>query len=114
MLTIGKLREELDAILDLLSQSKAEEAKQRIELILPEVSSEWGKGAVLALHGILNTTTKPKSSDQPLNPDRIQATTERIAKIQMVDDFDRGYLQTLARWAKRAKKEPEPASAPQQ
>jgi len=35
----------------------------------------------------LNTTTKPKNSDQPLNPDKIRATAERIAKIQMVDDL---------------------------
>ena len=107
------LKEEVGVILDLLAQSKTEEAKQRVQLLLPQVSSEFGKGAVLALNGIVNTITKPKGNDQFLDPEKVYGTTERITKVQMLDDLDRGYLQTLAKWAKRKKKERAPTSAPQ-
>ncbi len=108
------LKEKVDVILDLLAQSKTDEAKQKVQLLMPQVSSEFGKGAVLALNGIVNSITKPKGNDQALNPEKVSSTTERIAKVQMLDDLDRGYVQTLARWAKRKKKERMQTSAPQE
>jgi hypothetical protein len=106
------LKEEVDVILDLLAQSKTEEARQRIQLLMPQVSSEFGRGALLALSGILNTIAKPKSNDQALNREKLQATAERVIKVQILDDLDRGYLQTLAKWAKKIKTAQTPVSAP--
>ena len=114
MLSSIMLKEEVDVILDLLAQSKTEEAKQRVQLLSPQVSSEFGKGAVLALNGIVNAITKPKGSDQPLNPEKVYGTTERITRVQMLDDLDKGYFQTLAKWAKKKKKAQTPTSAPQE
>lgn len=114
MLSSSMLKEEVDVIFDLLAQSKTEEAKQKVHLLMPQVSSEFGKGTVLALNGIVNSITKPKGNDQALNPEKVYSTTERITKVQMLDDLDRGYLQTLAKWAKRRKKERAPATAPQE
>lgn len=113
LLSASMLKEEVDVILDLLAQSKTEEARQRIQLLLPQVSSEFGKGALLALNGILNTIAKPKGNDQALNREKLQATTERVSKVQILDDLDRGYLQTLAKWAKKTKIPQTPVSAPQ-
>ncbi len=108
------LKGKVDGILDLLAESKTDEAKQMVQLLLPEVSSEFGKGAVLALNGIVNTMTKPKGNDQTLDPERVYGTTERLTKVQVLDDLDRGYMQTLAKWAKRKKKSQTQTSATQQ
>jgi hypothetical protein len=35
------------------------------------------------------------------DPAKILRAVERLPKIQMTDDLDRGYLQTVGKWAKR-------------
>lgn len=100
MLSSSMLKGEVHAILDLLAQSKTEEAKQRIQDLAPQVASENGKGALLALNGILNAMMKSKGNDQVLDKEKVQAAAERISRVQMIDELDRGYLQTLVRWAK--------------
>lgn len=54
MLSTSMLKEEIDLIVDLVTQKKTEDARQRLNHLVPEVSSEYGRGAILALNGILN------------------------------------------------------------
>ena len=114
MLSAGMLREEVDVILDLIASSKMDEAKQRMELLRPQVTSEYGKGAILALSGILTSMMKSKGGEL-LDREKTRRTVERITSIQSLDDVDRGYFQTLTKWMKKVKPEQQPASrsAPQ-
>ena len=105
MLSAGMLREEVDVILDLIAASKYEEAKQRMELLRPQVASEYGKGALLALNGIVTTVTKSKGGEL-LDGVKTLRTAERIANTQTLDDVDRGYFQTITKWAKKFKPQP--------
>ena len=100
------LREEVDVILDLISSSKIEEAKQRLDLLRVQLASDYGKGVGVALAGIIAMLTKARAGEV-FDKDKVRRTAERIARTQTLDDFDRGYLQTLAKWSKRFK-QPQP------
>ncbi len=105
MLSAGMLREEVDVILDLLAAPKMDEAKQRMELLRPQVTSEYGKGALLALSGIVTTLTKSKGGEL-LDREKTRRTAERIVNTQTLDDVDRGYFQTITKWTKKIKPPP--------
>jgi hypothetical protein len=96
------LREEVDSIVELVAQGHADEARQRLNSLVPNVSSEYGRGASLALNGILNVIEN-KSTDRMANHEKILRATERIPKSQTMDDMDKGYLQTMSKWAKKPK-----------
>jgi hypothetical protein len=103
MLKGNALKEEIDTIIDLLVQLKNDEARQKMEQVRFQISSEHGKGALLALYGVLNSMTKPKNSEEGIDVERILRTTDKILRNQIIDDLDKGYFQTLSKWAKRSK-----------
>ena len=102
MLSSSQLKEEVDVIIESLANTKLEEARQRLAHLVTEVSSEYGKGALLALNGIVNVTEN-KTPDKMADPDKILRAVDRIPKLEITDDLDRGYLQTMGKWAKRVK-----------
>lgn len=94
------LKEEVEVIVDLLVQKKTDDARQRLNHLAPEVSSEYGRGAILALNGIFNVLDT-KNSEKMSDSDKILRAAERIPRLQTIDDMDRGYLQTISKWAKK-------------
>jgi len=96
------IKEEVDEIIESLAHTKLEDARQRLAHLAPQVSSEYGKGALLALNGIVNVTEN-RTPDKMADADKILRAVDRLPKIQMTDDLDRGYLQTMGKWAKRVK-----------
>ena len=102
MLSSSMIKEEVDVIIESLVNSKLEEARQRLNHLAPQVSSEYGRGALLALNGIVNVTEN-KTPDKMADSQKILRAVERIPKVEMTDDLDRGYLQTLGKWAKSVK-----------
>jgi len=102
MLSSSMLREEVDVIVDLVAQKKTEDARQRLNHLVPEVSSEYGRGAILALSGILNVLDN-KNPEKMADYDKILRAAERIPRLQTIDDMDRGYLQTITKWAKKSR-----------
>ena len=102
MLSGSMIKEEVDLIIDSLARAKLEEARQRLAHLAPQVSSEYGKGALLALNGIVNVTEN-RTPEKMADADKILRAAERIPKVQMMDDLDKGYLQTMSKWAKRLK-----------
>ncbi len=101
MLSSSMLKEEVEVIVDLVVEKKTDDAKQRLNHLVPEVSSEYGRGAILALNGILNVldNKNEKMSDY----EKILRAAERIPRLQTIDDMDRGYLQTISKWAKKSR-----------
>jgi len=102
MLSSSMIKEEVDLIIESIVNSKLEDARQRLAHLNPQVSSEYGKGALLALNGIVNVTEN-KTPDKMADPDKILRAAERIPRVEMTDDLDKGYLQTVGKWAKRFK-----------
>jgi hypothetical protein len=102
MLSSSMIKEEVEVIIESLVHTKMEDARQRLAHLSPQVSSEYGKGALLALNGIVNVTEN-KTPDKMADAEKILRAVDRLPKIQMMDDLDKGYLQTLAKWAKRLK-----------
>jgi len=96
------IKEEVDVIIESIVHSKLEEARQRLALLYPQVSSEYGKGAMLALNGIVNVTEN-RTPDKMADTDKIIRAVDRIPKVEMTDDLDKGYLQTMGKWARRVK-----------
>lgn len=99
MLSTSQLREEVDVIVDLVATGKVDEAKTHLNHLAPDVSSEYGRGAILALNGILNVI-ESKNTERMADMQKIIRAAERIPKSHTTDDMDRGYLQTIAKWAK--------------
>lgn len=102
LLSSSMIKEEVDEIIESLVHTKLEDARQRLAHLAPQVSSEYGKGALLALNGIVNVTEN-RTPDKMSDADKILRAVDRLPKIQMTDDLDRGYLQTMGKWAKRVK-----------
>jgi hypothetical protein len=102
MLSSSMIKEEVDAVIESLLHGKLEDARQRLTHLAPQVSSEYGKGALLALNGIVNVMEN-RTPDKMADSDKILRAVERLPKIEMIDDLDKGYLQTLGKWAKRVK-----------
>ncbi len=102
MLSSSMIKEEVDLIIESLVNTRLEEARQRLTHLAPQVSSEYGKGALLALNGIVNVTEN-RTPDKMADPEKIVRVAERIPKVEMIDDLDKGYLQTLGKWAKRVR-----------
>jgi len=102
MLSSSMLKEEVELIIDSIVRGKLEEARQRLAHVAPQVSSEYGKGALLALNGVMNVTEN-KAPEKMAEPDKILRAAESIPKVQMMDDLDKGYLQTMGKWVKRVR-----------
>jgi hypothetical protein len=96
------IKEEVDEIIESLAHTKLEDARQRLAHLAPQVSSEYGKGALLALNGIVNVTEN-RTPDKMADSEKIPRAVDRLPKIQMMDDLDKGYLQTVGKWAKKVK-----------
>jgi len=94
------IKEEVDVIIESLVHTKLEDARQRLTHLAPQVSSEYGKGALLALNGIVNVLEN-RTPDKMADAEKILRAVDRLPKVQMMDDLDKGYLQTLGKWAKR-------------
>lgn len=102
MLSSSMIKEEVDLIIESILNTKLEDARQRLSHLGPQVSSEYGKGALLALNGIVNVTEN-KTPDKMADPAKIVRAVDRLPKVEMMDELDKGYLQTLGKWAKRVR-----------
>jgi hypothetical protein len=102
MLSSGMIKEEVDVIIESIVHTKLEDARQRLAHMAPQVSSEYGKGALLALNGIVNVTEN-RTPDKMADNAKILRVVDRLPKIEMIDDLDKGYLQTMGKWARKVK-----------
>ena len=101
MLTSKVLQESIASILDSLRRSDLEEAKERIQALMPEVKSERQRGELLAAAGIYSSMAKAKEGTmQTWDTARIERAARSITASQLADEFDAGYAETLLNYAK--------------
>ena len=89
------------SILDSLKRSELDEAKRKIQALMPEVKSEREKGSLLAAAGIYSSMSKGKEGGlQTWDSARVERAAKSIIGSQMADEFDQGYAETLLSYSK--------------
>lgn len=89
------------SILDSLKRSELDEAKRKIQSLMPEVKTEKERGSLLAAAGIYASMMKSKGGSMPTwDNARIERAAKSIISSQLADDFDAGYAETLMSYSK--------------
>ena len=95
------VQDNIASILDCLVKSDLDEAKRKIQLLLPAVRSEKERGSLMAAAGILASMTKGKDGAlQTWDSAKVERAAKSITSNQMADDFDQGYADTLLGYSK--------------
>lgn len=101
VLTSKVVQESIASILDSLRRSDLDEAKQKIQALVPEVKSERQRGELLAAAGIYSSMSKAKEGTmQTWDAARLERAAKSITASQLADEFDIGYAETLLNYAK--------------
>jgi hypothetical protein len=88
-------------ILVSLRRSDLNDAKNRIQALLPEVRSERERGALMAAAGIYASMSKGKEHTmQNWDDERLKRAAKSITSSQLRDDFDAGYAEALMNYAR--------------
>jgi hypothetical protein len=89
------------SILESLKKSELDEAKRKIQALMPEVKTERERGSLLAASGILASMSKGKEGTmQTWDAARVERAAKSIIANQMADDFDAGYADTLLNYSR--------------
>jgi hypothetical protein len=111
VLTSKVVQESIASILDSLKRSDLEEAKERIQALVPEVKSDRQRGELLAAAGIYSSMSKAKEGTmQTWDSARIERAAKSITASQLADEFDMGYAETLLNYAKLTASSQQPAA----
>ena len=101
MLTSKVVYETVSSVLESLRDSNLDAAKKKLEVLGPEVKTERERGSLMAATGIYASMVKAKDGTlQSWGPERIERAAQAIRGSQMADEFDAGYADTLANYAK--------------
>jgi len=111
VLTSKVVQESIASILDSLKRSDLDEAKQRIQTLMPDVKTERQRGEFLAAAGIYASMAKAKEGTlQTWDSARIERAAKSITSSQLADEFDMGYAETLLNYAKLIANSQQPAA----
>ena len=100
VLTSRAVCEDLSSILESLRNSDLEGARRKLDVLEPEVKTERERGSLLAATGIYASSSRGKERTLlSWGRDRIARAAKSIESSQMADDFDRGYAETLLKYA---------------
>ncbi len=89
------------SILDSLRRSDLDDAKRKIQALMPEVKSERERGSLMAAAGIYASMAKAKGGTmQTWDSARVERAAMSIANSQLADDFDVGYADTLLNYSR--------------
>ena len=111
MLSSKLVQESIASILDSLKRSDLDEAKQKIQALMPDVKSDRQRGELLAAAGIYSSMAKAKEGTmQTWDTARIERAAKSITVSQLADEFDMGYAETLLNYAKLTAGSQQPAA----
>lgn len=89
------------SILDSLRRSELEDAKRKIQALMPEVKSERERGSLMAAAGIYASMSKAKGGTmQTWDSARVERAAKSISGSQLADEFDAGYADTLLNYSR--------------
>ena len=103
-LTRGGSGADLSTILQLISVSDLDAAKKKLTAMSANAKAERTRGSLAAANGIITSLTKKKEGTLPTwDSERAVRAAHQILKSEMLDDFDRGYAETLVKFGKMMK-----------
>lgn len=110
MLTSKVVQASIASILDLIAKSEVDEAKKRIQVLVPDVRTEKDRGSLLAAAGIVASISKGKEGTmQTWDSAKVDRAAHSISKSQMADDFDLGYAEALTVYSRLTASTPQSA-----
>ena len=93
---------EISEVMQLLANSEVEAAKKKVTTI--SARTERTRGSLAAVSGIITSMTKKKEGSLPSwDEERAVRAANQILKSEMLDDFDKGYSETLLKYGKLTK-----------
>ena len=111
MLTSRAVQASIASILESLRRSELDDAKRKIQALMPEVKSEKERGNLMAAAGILSSISKAKEGTmQTWDNARIERAAKSITSSQMADEFDLGFAETLTNYSKLTANTLQPAA----
>ena len=89
-------------VMQLIANSELEAAKKKVTAI--SARTERTRGSLAAVTGIIASMTKKKEGSLPSwDEEKAVRAAHQILKSEMLDDFDRGYAETLLKYGKLTK-----------
>lgn len=111
MLTSKAVQANIASILESLKRSELDEAKRKIQALMPDVKSERERGSLMAAAGIYASMSKGKGGTmQTWDSGRLERAAKSITKSQLADDFDVGYAETLLNYSRLTAGSPQSAA----
>ncbi|MDG6901854.1 MAG: hypothetical protein JRM80_07825 [Nitrososphaerota archaeon] len=99
------------SILDSLRRADLEDAKRKIQALMPDVKTERERGSLMAAAGIYASMSKAKGGTmQTWDSGRVERAARSISGNQLADDFDAGFADTLVNYSKLTAAGQQPAS----
>jgi len=100
----GSINEEISAIMELIRRSELDAAKKRVTALAPNMKTDRMRGVLAAVNGLVVSLTKKKEGSlQAWDEEKVLRAAHQIMKGQVVDDFDKGFSETLAKYGKLLK-----------
>lgn len=92
---------DITSILESLVRSDLDEAKKRIQDLVPEAKTDRERGELFAASGIYSSLAKSKAGTlQSWDSSRIERAANAISSSELADDFDAGYAEALLAYAR--------------
>ena len=99
------------SILDSLRRSDLDEAKRKIQALMPEVKTERERGSLMAAAGIYSSMSKSKDRTmQTWDSAKVDRAAKSIAGSQLADEFDQGFADTLLNYSRLTAGTQQPAA----
>lgn len=104
------MNEEISAIMQMILKSELEGAKKRAAALAPNARTDRMRGSLAAVNGIIASMMKKKEGGQhPWEEEKALRGAHQMLKSQLLDDFDKGYAETLIKYGKLSKPAKTPA-----
>jgi len=100
----GSRGEEMAGIMQLILKSDLEGAKKKLLELSSGAKTERARGSIAAMNGIIVSMTKKKEGNLPSwEEEKVVRAAHQVLKNEMLDDFDKGYADTLVKYGKLLK-----------
>ncbi len=101
MLTASSVNEEITGIIQMILKSDLDGAKKRVGALAPNVRTERMRGSLAAVNGIITSMMKKKEGGlHSWEEEKALRAAHQLMKSQLLDDFDKGYAETLTKYAR--------------
>jgi len=95
---------DISEVMRLIANSELEAAKKKVTSMSGNVRTERMRGSLAAVNGIITSMTKKKEGSlSSWDEEKAVRAAHQILKSEMLDDFDKGYAETLVKYGKLTK-----------